>query len=236
MPRFGVFVVPPARNPFYRLGTSILGYDVRREQAAHADNFIRAQLPDFDEEFVKRPQKHGIHCTVVAPQECRIGDLPAIQYEMERILNCFAASTQFKLSAADDFVTYWGKKQQIAVLQYAANPAMLMLHTLLVAQLAQYVVPDIDLPTQDVAHEYHRIHHFNYPFVFDGYTPHFTLLFPYKGNQHEAMQDALYSLFGQFKQMIVEGLCLMMQADKDTQWTIVHEFHRHEYPKEVDTQ
>ena len=40
MPRFGVFFVPPARSPFFRLATSILGYDARREQL-----LTTAQLP-----------------------------------------------------------------------------------------------------------------------------------------------------------------------------------------------
>lgn len=230
MPRFGVFFVPPARNPFYRLGTSILGYDVRRGQDTHQDNFIRAQLPDFDEAYVKRPQKHGIHCTIVAPQTCRYGDLDTISYEIERILNCFAETTIFELSASSDFVTYWGKKQQIAVLQYEANPAMLMLHTLLVSQLINYAMPQPKLPSQGSAHEYHRIQHFNTPFIFDGFTPHFTLLFPYKGDKHSEMQEMLYSLFGQFKKQIVESICLMVQANTDSQWTIHREYQRSDYP------
>ncbi|MEM9950827.1 MAG: DUF1045 domain-containing protein [Chloroflexota bacterium] len=231
MPRFGVFFVPPARSPFFRLGTSIIGYDARREQATHPDNFIRAQLPDFDEEYIKRPYKHGIHCTVVAPQACRTGDLDAISYEIEKCLNCFAEETQFELFATDELVDFWGKKQQIVVLKYDANPAMLMLHTLLVSQLAQYSIPETTLPTQDLAHEYHRIHHFNYPFIFDGFTPHFTLMFPYKGNQHVQVQEVLYSLFGQFKQLIVDSLCLMVQADRDAHWFIHKEYELLAYPK-----
>ena len=226
--------MPPARSPFYRLGTSILGYDVRREQDTHQDNFIRAQLPDFHEDYVKRPRKHGIHCTIVAPQACRYGDLASISYDIECSLNCFAENTIFEMSAASDFVTYWGKKQQIAVLQYEANPAMLMLHTLLVSQLMKYVTPDTELPSQELAHEYHRIQHFNYPFVFDGFTPHFTLLFPYKGNRHHDMQDTLYSLFGQFKKQLIESICLMVQPDKESQWQIHQEFNRSDYPQIPD--
>lgn len=233
MPRFGVFFVPPARSPFYRLGTSIHGYDVRRAQAAHQDNFIRAQLPEFDEEYVKRPQKHGIHCTIVAPQTCRYGDLDAIAFEMERILNCFAQTTTFEIHAQSELVAFWGKKQQIAVLQYEANPATLMLHTLLVSHLSKYAKPTSDLPTQESLHEYHRIHNFNTPFIFDGYTPHFTILFPYKGNQHEEMQRSLYSIFGQFKKLVLDSICLMVQPDKNSKWIIHHEFERMNFPQEI---
>ena len=233
MPRFGVFFVPPARSPLYRLGTSIHGYDVRRAQPSHQDNFIRAQLPEFDEEFVKRPQKHGIHCTIVAPQVCRYGDLNAIAFEMEAILNCFAQTTTFEITAQSDLVSFWGKKQQIAVLQYEANPAMLMLHTLLVAQLSQYAKPNADLPSQENLHEYHRINNFNTPFIFDGFTPHFTILFPYKGNQHEAMQRSLYSIFGQFKKIILDSICLMVQPSKKEKWVIHREFERKDYPQAI---
>ena len=231
MPRFGVFFVPLARSPFYRLGTSILGYDVRREQDAHQDNFIRAQLPDFEEEYVKRPAKHGIHCTILAPQTCRYGDLDAMSYDINAILNCFAETTVFEMSAQSEFVTYRGKKQQIAVLQYQANPAMLMLHTLLVSQLMKYVSPGTELPSQDLSHEYYRIRHFNYPFIFDGFTPHCTLLFPYKGDKHSEMKETLYSLFGQFKKQVIESICLMVQADKNARWRIYREFNRSDYPQ-----
>ena len=232
MPRFGVFFIPPARSPFYRLGTSILGYDVRRGQDTHQDNFIRAQLPDFDDAYVKRPQKHGIHCTIVAPQTCRYGDLDTINYEIERILNCFSETSLFEMSAKSEFVTYWGKKRQIAVLQYQANPSMLMLHTLLVSQLVKYVVATGDLPTQNiVAHEYHRIKHFKTPFIFDRFTPHFTLLFPYKGNKHDEMQEMLYALFGLFKKQLIESICLMVQPEKDAKWLIHREYHRGDYPE-----
>lgn len=234
MPRFGVFFIPPARSPLFRLGTSILGYDARREQLSHEDNFIRSQLPDFDEEFVKRPQKHGIHCTMVAPQTCRYGDLDAISNDIERILNCFAQTTSFEIQAKQELVSYWGKKQQIAVLQYEANSALLMLHTLLVSQLIKYAKPVTGLPTQDVAHEYHRIHNFNTPFIFDGYTPHFTILFPYKGKRHVDMTSALYSIFGQFKKLVLESICLMVQPSKKDRWYIHREYHRLSFPQDLD--
>ncbi|MGJ3237522.1 MAG: DUF1045 domain-containing protein [Anaerolineae bacterium] len=231
MPRFGVFFVPAARTAFYRLGTSIIGYDVRSQQPAHQDNFIRKQLPEFDTAYVQRPYKHGIHCTLVAPQACRYGDLDAIGYEITTALNSFEASTEFLLEAGQEFVAFWGKKQQIVVLQYRANPALLMLHTLLVVQLRHYALPDADLPTQSVPHEYHRIQHYRYPFVFDGFTPHFTLLYPYKGGRVPQMQQVLYGLFGQFNHQVVDSICLMVQADKDAQWTIHREFQRMDFPK-----
>lgn len=232
MPRFGVFFVPPARSPFFRLGTSVIGYDARQEAPTHADNFIRAQLPNFDEDYIKRPYKHGIHCTVVAPQVCRTGDLTAISYEIERCLNCFAQETQFILDASSELVDFWGKKQQIVVLKYQANPAMLMLHTLLIAQLISYAMPKTTLPTQSAPHEYHRIHHFNMPFLFDGFTPHFTLMFPYKGTQHQELQDTLYSIFGQFQHLLVDSLCLMTQPDKKSHWSIYKEYALADYPQQ----
>lgn len=234
MPRFGVFYVPPAHNPFYRLATSILGYDARRNNHVPEDNFIRKQLPDFDEKFVKRPSNHGIHCTIVAPQSCRYGDLNAISYDIERSLNCFNEATNFEIHAEPDFVSFWGKKQQIVVLKYKANPEMLMLHTLLVAQLKSYVLPEIDLPTQELPEEYHRINHFNYPFVFDAYTPHFTLLFPYTGDKHTELAETLESLFAHFKKQVVNSICLMVQPDRQSKWEVYREYMRSDYPQAIE--
>lgn len=230
MPRFGVFFVPPARSPFFRLGTSVIGYDARRQSTVPEDNFIRKQLPDFDIEYIKRPYKHGIHCTLTAPQTCRYGDLDSIHYEIERILSCFDPSTVFEMNAKSEFVAFWGKKQQITVLQYEANPALLMLHTLLVSQLAKYITPDSEPAAPLIAHKFYRIKHFNYPFVFDGFTPHFTLLFPYKGDNHDDLREKLYGLFSHFKKQVIESICLMVQADTDAHWHIHREYERLDYP------
>lgn len=233
MPRFGVYYVPSAHLPFFRLGTSIIGYDARTERLSPSENIIRAQLPNFDPAHVMRPQHHGIHCTIVAPHYCRYGDLETIHYDIDHCLRCFEAETAFELHAKSPLVEFWGKKQQIVTLQYSANTGLQILHTLLVAQLNKYIRPKTTPSRQQTAHEFHRAQHFHYPFLFDSYKPHFTLMHPYKGDDHAELAHRLHTLFGQFKVLTFESICLMVQPHKKAQWQIYHEYLRRDYPPAI---
>lgn len=237
MPRFGVYYVPPADTDLYQFGTSIQNFDSRAIQGHTGDNPIRAQLPEFDESYVNRPPHHGLHMTLFGQPQCRKGDLPSIAYELHEILCCFAPQTQFTLSAKEEFVSYWGKNQQIVVLQYHANNALLMLHTLMIAKLSTYVSDSHHgrrlrgNPNTFSSQQAYRVKHFHSPFVLDGFNPHFTILKAYTGNQHAAMRPALETLFADARQLTMESICLMVQDDGTNFWRIHTEFACHAYPK-----
>jgi hypothetical protein len=231
MPRFAIYYLPPAHSPFYRLGTSILGYDNRREQPTYTDNFIRGQIPAFDEAFVKLPKSHGLHCTIVGPQECRGGDLGAIGQTIERILNCFAQETAFTLQAQGQLVHFWGKEKEIVVLRYEANPAFLMLHTLLVASLAPY--SEARQAGGESLHHTHRSKNYHNPYIFDDFVPHFTLLYPYKGHAYDELERVLQGIFRSFTSHSLDSICLMVQEYAGDNWRIFHEFYRADYPQKI---
>lgn len=232
MPRFAIYYLPPAHSPFYRLGTSILGYDVRREQPSYTDNFIRGQIADFDESFVKLPKPHGLHCTILSPQTCRGGDLGAIAQTIERILNCFSQDTAFTMQAQGELIRFWGDKREIVVLRYEANSAFLILHSLLLASLAKYAEVEasaIEAPL----HHAHRSKYFHSAYIFDDFVPHFTLLYPYKGREHAAVESVLQGIFRSFTSHRLDSLCLMVQENAGENWRIFHEFQRIDYPQRI---
>jgi hypothetical protein len=229
MPRFAVYYLPPVHSPFYRLGTSILGYDSRREQATYTDNFIRGQIPSFDESFVKLPRPHGLHCTIVSPQSCRGGDLGAISQTIECILNCFAQETAFSMQAQGQLIHFWGKQKEIVVLRYEANPAFLMLHTLLVSSLAKY--GEQGQAEGETLHHQHRSRYYHSAFIFDDFVPHFTLLYPYKGQGHNEVEQVLQGIFRSFTSHTLDSICLMVQEQRGENWRIFHEFYRADYPQ-----
>lgn len=241
MLRFAVCHIPPARSPFYRLGTSILGYDIRSQRGIYLANPIRAQIPDFDETFVEKSQKVGFHATLYGAPYCEEGDLKAIVHEIERILNCFSPVTSFELKASSEFVTLWGEDNEIAVLRYDPNQSFLMLHTMLVTQLAPYGEFSVEQQTAQKnpeqfasAQEAYRALYFHSPYLFDNFRPHYTLLYPYKGNEHQKVTNSIQSIFAGFKQHTLESICLLIKEDDDANWKIHKEFHFIDYPQALD--
>lgn len=232
MPRFALYYIPAAHSPFYRLGTSILGYDIRREQASFTDNFIRGQLPHFDEAFVKLPQPHGLHCTILAPQECESKDLDAVIQTIERILNCFAQESVFAMQTNGELIHFWGKKREIVVLRYEPNQALLLLHTLLISSLAPAPRENLNLGEMPLHHAY-RQKYFHNSFIFDDFLPHFTLLYPYQGHEHEALASVLQGIFRSFTSHKIDSLCLVYQEKAGENWRIFHEFQRSDYPQQA---
>ena len=233
MPRFAVYYVPPSRSPFYRLGTSLVRYDVRAKSMMHSDNPIRAQIPQFREDYVAKPQKHGLHSTVVGPYEFDMQHLTEIEATIADILSCFDPTSQFTLRTSRDFITFWGKQHDIVVLRYDPNAALIALHTMLLTGLVRFATGSAYYPQykDDAAHftqtEWQRIRHFYHPNVLDGYYPHFTLLAPYTDNRYrKEVERVLRSLFGKFTTHKLESICLMVQDDSSKNWYIHREYER----------
>ncbi len=235
MPKFAVYVVPPAGTDLYRRGTEILGYDLRSGDLLPADNPTRRLLPAFDPTWVQRPQSYGFHMTTGytlfydAPQT-----LAQVEAEMAALLSCFGRATAFWLTPdPDDFIPFWGG--QIVVLRYQPNPALLMLHTLLVARInplgrasslsARYAANPNAYDPVDAA----RVRQYHTPYILDGWSPHFTLMQPYTGSDRAAMRRTLGALFPA-EPLRVESIVLLTLADGDSHYRLHREFHFHDYP------
>jgi hypothetical protein len=54
-------------------------------------------------------------------------------------------------------------------------------------------------PEQFSPHEIHRALHFHYPYIFDDFRPHYTLLNPYTGDEHQQIANVLHNVFDGFK-------------------------------------
>ena len=233
MPRFAVYYIPPSRSPFYRLGTSLVRYDVRAKTMMHSDNPIRAQIPQFREEYVATPQPHGLHSTIVGPYRFEMSSLAEIEAAIADILSCFDPTSYFTLRTHRDFITFMGAQNEAVVLRYEPNASLIALHTMLLTGLVRYATGSAFYPKykDEVAHfsetEWQRIRHFYHPNVLDGYNPHFTLLAPYTDNRYrKEVERVLRSLFGKFTTHKLESICLMVQDDSSQHWYIHREFER----------
>lgn len=236
MAKFAVYTIPPAASNIYRRGSEILGYDVRTGQMLPSDNETRRALPTFDETWVAQPQSYGFHMTTGYSLFFEMARLPEIEREMEDVFNCFGADVEFWLHpAATGHIPFW--RDEIAVLHYEPNPAMLMLHTMLVARvnpLGTSSNPSRKFATADPATldpvQAHRVRRYYTPYMLDGWRPHFSLMYPYAGDDPIAMRAALTKLFPP-EPLQVESICLCVRGDDETYYRLHREFHFDDFPQ-----
>lgn len=238
MPKFAVLYVPQAEDGFYRLGTSILGYDLRARKHMQMPKELGDRLSGFDEEWVKKAWPYGFHLTINEPIDFRLGDVRSIEQEMQDVLKCFEPGHSFTLRRRkQDFVTFWGN--EVVVLRYDANDHLKVLHSLVVSRVgplgtgSDYLQTYLKDPGQwrafpDLAHRTpylaHRILKFYNPWVLDGYLPHFTLLNPYTGEDHADLARIFSDMFGQYSEITLASICLVVQIHEDENCEIYREF------------
>lgn len=244
MPKFAVYYVPQAEDDFYRLGTSILGYDVRARKSVQMPKELQDRLGGFDQDWVKDARPYGFHLTIGDAIDFGFGDILSIEHEIDDILNCFDPGHPFTLQRRkEDFVTFWGKQKEIVVLRYDSNDHLKVLHTLVAARVhplgvgSGYLQSYLKNPKQYVDRSYldHRILKFYSPTVLDSYSPHFTLLNPYTGEDHDDLKRLFSEIFGQFSRIRLDSICLLVQMHGDENWEIYKEFKRESYPESLGT-
>jgi hypothetical protein len=235
MPKFAVYYIPQADDPFYQLGTQILGYDVRACQTAASSPELQ-EFPGSDSgtwTTVCRP--YGFHLTISEALDCDWASIPGMEQELADLLSCFDPNHPFLLQQKDDHpVGIWGEERSNSiVLLYEPGMSLRLFHTLLVARmtafgtgsdfLRRYLThPERELPL----HLRQQIRFFFSPTVFENWYPHFTLLNPYTGDEVLSMASHFAQLFQLYKQVTVQTICLLIQSDDEANWQIYQEFHR----------
>ena len=199
------------------------------------DNPTRAALPEFDAAWAALPQTYGFHVTAGYSLYFDLEKLLQIEQEMDDVFNCFSAGVEFMFTPALERVVFW--QDEIVVLRYDPNPALLMLHTMLIARVnplgtgsnvsEAYAQKDAAtiLPVN-----IHRVRKYYTPYMLDGWTPHFTLMMPYTGKQPDAMRAALLDLFDD-QPVKVESICLLVRQDDETHYRLHREFCLKDYPE-----
>jgi hypothetical protein len=235
MPKFAVYYIPHCDDPFYRLGTQILGYDVRAHTSATLPPDIWEALGQWDETWTTVSRPYGFHLTISDAIDCHWATIPLIERELADMLGCFDPAHPFTLQRrVDRAVGLWGETgRKSLVLLYEPNESLRMFHTLIVSRinplgigsnfLKQYLAhPEQELPP----HQAQQIRLFYSPTVFDHWYPHFTLLNPYTAGEETVMASRLGQLFESYGQVTMESVCLLIQRDDETNWQIYREFHR----------
>ncbi|HEY7832692.1 MAG TPA: DUF1045 domain-containing protein [Ktedonobacterales bacterium] len=234
MPRFAVYFVPETDDEFYRLGSQLMRYDVRARKPIHMSSALRDRLPTFDTAWAAKARPFGFHLTLCDAIDCTWAAVALVERELEALIGCFDPLHPFTLQQLPDHpIAVWGQPgDAIMALRYEPNDYMVMLTTLLVARLNPLGTGSGYLQRYLLGEDNHPPHRaqltrlFYSPWVLDNWVPHFTLLNPFRGDEREAVAQALASAFAPFATLTIRSVCLMVQAREDSHWLIYREFWR----------
>lgn len=234
MEKFAVYFIP--EGEFYYLGSNIVGYDLR---APTKQNLVRPgvreELIGFSEEWTTRCKQYGFHMTVTDAIKFDMGSIFEVEHEIEDILACFNPNNPFTLTALDNnFVDFFGPEKNVVVLRYKPSESLKVLHAVLVSRLhpiglgSGYLRRYSKNPEKYTKRPYQvaRIKKFFSPTIFDSFSPHFTLLDPYSGDDRERLKRVISDLFSKYTQITVSSLCLLLQFAPEENWIIHREFRR----------
>ena len=234
MPKFGVYYVPPEGGDFYILGSSILGFDVRKQECLTIPQNIETELGGFNQEWTTEARPYGFHLTIGDAIDCDAQDFERVETELSQILACFDTENhKFLLTqrAEKSLVSMWGN-EQIVVLRYGANEYLKMFHDLVTARVnpigkgSVYTSEYDDNPEKyaDSPYKGQRVRMFYSPNVLSSYTPHFTLLNPYTGGDPNRVKQCLNTEFEDFQKIRIRSICLVVQHCEGQNFEIHQEF------------
>lgn len=243
MAKFAVYYIPQADDPFYLLGASILGYDVRARTSVSLPSDLRENFGQFDLDWTDISRPYGFHLSITEAIDCSLATIPRVERELADLLGCFDPAHPFTLQRkVERSIGIWGEPgRNSLVLLYEPNEYLRMLHTLIVARInplgtgSGFLSRYLAHPEQDIQpHLAQQIRLFYSPTVFDNWYPHFTLLNPYTGDDPARMASLLAQLFEPYVQVTVPTICLLIQMDDEANWHIYQEFRRPSPLTELD--
>jgi hypothetical protein len=204
MPKFAAYYVPQADDPFYHLGTSILGYDVRARTSATLPSDLRENFGLFDADWTDISRPYGFHLSITEAIDCSWAAIPRLERELRDLLGCFDPAHPFTLQRQIERpVGIWGEPgRNSLVLLYQANEYLRMLHTLIVSRInplgtgSGFLKRYLAHPEQQLQpHLAQQTRLFYSATVLDNWYPHCTLLNPYTGSEPDRMTSLLAHLY-----------------------------------------
>lgn len=97
MPKFAVYFIPRQEELFYRLGSSMLGYDVRSGTSVELAQEVKSVVKDFDANWTRLSSPYGLHVTIGPAVDFHLRDLHRIETELQDIIGCLNPETPFEL-------------------------------------------------------------------------------------------------------------------------------------------
>ncbi|WP_029475949.1 hypothetical protein [Deinococcus frigens] len=213
--RFAVYLCPPAGSALSRMGSGLLGFDVRAGQPVALPAFLRPGWQADAGPF-------GFHLTVVEGFFTDPAWWPDIEAEARACVACLSpdaelALTNGRIAVWDDGETW--------VLRLDASPALLVAHTLLLSRLSRFVTasPFAGQVAQGLyarPFEGVRMSLLHTPRGLDTWQPHFTLVQPYGGNDPQALRRELQACIQPFTTQSYAALTLFEKPEGEERWRV----------------
>ena len=238
MARFGVYYVPPGDNDFYRFGSQLVGYDIREQKDLEAPSDFATAVSPFEPTWNRKAKPYGFHLTIGDAIDCKDDDLVKVEEELEELVHCFCPKRHpFLLTLRREKpISFW-QGGTVVVLEYAANEHLQAFHDLVVARINPIGSGSGALTRLEESASHHedykvaRIRKFFRAYILSSWAPHFTVLNPYGGRETENLQKYLLKKFcapqGSLE-LMVESLCLVVQYDGASRFSIYKEISRGE--------
>ena len=215
--RFAVYLCPAADDPYYRLGSELLGYDVRAGR--------ELPLPDWiDPAWQRAAGPYGLHLTLLEGFYCDPGELSATLAEARACAACLSPGAELQLSGG--WVEAWNEGVVLAHV-FTPSPALALLHTLLLARLSPFVTHSpFDDEVQEhpqrypAAHERARLRLLRTPRGLDTWQPHFTLMQPYSGPDAEGMRQRLAALVQPYSEQRYTSVAFFVKPEGELRWQL----------------
>ena len=213
--RFAVYLCPEADEALYRMGTGLLGFNVRAQRQVSMPDFLRPEWQTDAGPF-------GFHLTVVEGFGTNPAWWPDIEAEARACVSCL--SPDAALSLTNGRIDVWDGGETW-VLRLDPSSALLVAQTLLLARLSRFVT---DSPfTEQVAqglwgqpHETARLQLLHTPRGLDTWQPHFTLVQPYGGQDPQALRRELERRVAPFTSQTYTALTLFEKRGGETHWRV----------------
>ncbi|SMB96126.1 hypothetical protein [Deinococcus hopiensis] len=213
--RFAVYLCPPAGDAYYRLGTELIGYDVRAEREVALPDFLRR-------EDQRDAGRYGLHLTVVEGFYTGSSRWPDIEAEVRACAACLSPGAV--LTVTGGRVEGWDE-QTTWVHRFDANAPLLALHTLLLARLTRFVTASpFDAPVAAGKYarpfEQARMALLRTPRGLDSWQPHFTLVQPYGGKDVSGLRARLEVLVQAHHAQTYRSVTLFEKREGEARWRV----------------
>ncbi len=213
--RFAVYLCPPAGTALYRLGSGLLGYDVRAGRPVALPDFLRP-------EWQTDAGPYGFHLTVVEGFFTDPAWWPDIEAEVRACAACLSPDAGLSLSGGR--IEIWDDGETL-VQRLDPSPALLVAHTLLLSRLARFVTASPFAAQVAAGHyarpfERARMQLLHTPRGLDTWQPHFTLVQPYGGGRPEELRRELGARLAPFARQRYAGLTLFEKPPGEVRWRV----------------
>lgn len=219
--RYAVYFTPPKESPLTRLAAAWLGRDPFTG-AAMTPPAIAALAPAEIAFHTAAARRYGFHATLKAPFHLAAGESDS---SLADAIARFAAEVEpfaiprLAVGQLDGF---------FALLPAAPTAALNRLANDVVRAFDRFRSPlseaEIERRNPDAlsAEEFHNLHRWGYPYVFDAFRFHMTLTGRVGGGEAERVRAALEEVFGAVlaAPVPVEGIALFVEPEPGAPFTV----------------